>query len=220
AIASFQIFNMVQSMSATNLHKTAWYQWADVRSEARVDTDYFALPLPYGVGQREDGKFGVLTYKWKTPIKQSDVNRQIYAYMPVNMLRLIDLLIASLYVTEASQDWTVPFLSMAALWLLVPASYWANHYMAAKQYPDAAKVIGTQKAWDEIRKRFLPDWFLQKIEAASPSAAATIRGDFAQRELGKFPSLGEKALRLLGLGRDTGRSKCESLVGLIPDDLQ
>src|SRR5690606_36637749 len=36
-----QIANMVQNFAANNMLKTAWYQWADLRSEARVDRDNY-----------------------------------------------------------------------------------------------------------------------------------------------------------------------------------
>jgi hypothetical protein len=199
---------IAQNITANNYLKTGAYQWADIKSAAGLDNYNFTLRVPYARDKNPnalDHKGEPTKYKWwewETPLKQSHFNREVYSYLPVNSLRLFDLLIFGSVLsamnhadTEGSAPMFVAGMSMWFMWMMVPLAfkymkYWGlqkdHGKHTAKIRKAATHKIKVANSFEEVNH--MPDhigqWGANQLKKLG-TATKNITQSVCSRILGK-----------------------------------
>lgn len=117
------IAHLMSNVYANNWLKVEALEWVFVLRKAREAQGKYMLPfsLPY------------MNHP-ATPFKATDVYSQIHSYVPLNMLRLADLM----HVPGA----------FAALWMSIPLVQYKTLKWAEKHHPQEAQDLGLRQRWE------------------------------------------------------------------------
>lgn len=148
--------HILQNIVANNMMKTALNQWAQAHDILRDDKGpwYTGLPKKLHV----DWKKWTLEVEYWKPVKtiysKSDINRQVHAYMPVQTIRLLDLLAFSWFIhRDGPESWIVPLAYTALIWTLVPVTYFLTNEKIKRMGSDLPAKTGSQVRWDNLSSK-------------------------------------------------------------------